>query len=174
MNFVHLNINKLFPKIDELRCITNITNDSIIGISQTKLEEAILSSALEANGYDLVRLDSSKRGGGIACYIKSSIAYSHKDIFCNNIKRSFVDIYLPKSQPILLGISYRPPSKSDFVKHINNVFTETGVLDKQELYLLGDLNINLLLDEKEIFNNKSCPILQKVIQTFASPFLWKN
>ena len=61
---------------------------------------------------------------------------------------------MPKSKPILLGILYRPPDKSDFVKHINNVFTETGVLDKQECYLLGDLNINLILEEKEIFSNK--------------------
>ena len=60
-----------------------------------------------------------------------------------------------ESKPILLGILYRQPDKSDFVEHINNVFTETGVLDKQECYLLGDLNINLILDKKEIFCNKS-------------------
>ena len=65
------------------------------------------------------------------------------------------DIYLPKSKPILLGILYSSPSKSNFVKHINNVFTETGILYKQECYLLGDLNINLLFDEREILINKS-------------------
>ena len=42
------------------------------------------------------------------------------------------------TMPILLGILYRPPDKPDFIKHINNVFTETGILDKQECYLLGD------------------------------------
>ena len=113
------------------------------------------SSELEVDGYDLVRLDRSRRGGGVACYIKSLIAYSYKESFCSNTESIFVDIFLPKSKPILLGILYRPPDKSDFVKHINNVFTETGVLDKQECYLLGDLNINLILDEKEIFSNKS-------------------
>ena len=54
-----------------------------------------------------------------------------------------------------MGIFYRPLDKLDFVKHINNVFTETGILDKQECYLLRDLNINLLLDKREIFSNKS-------------------
>ena len=34
------------------------------------------------------------------------------------------------------------------------VFTEIGVFDKQECYLLGDLNINLLLDEKAILGYK--------------------
>ena len=126
-----------------------------IGISKTKLDETILLSILEVDDYDLVRLDRSRRGGVIACYIKSSIAYSYKGSFCSNTKSIFVDIFLPKSNPILLGILYRPPDKSDFVKHINNVFTETGVSDKHECYLLGDLNINLILDEKEIFSNKS-------------------
>ena len=38
---------------------------------------------------------------------------------------------------------------------INNVFTEFGVLDKQECCLLGDLNINIILVEREIFSKKS-------------------
>ena len=57
-------------------CNTNITNASIIGISETKLYETILSSELKFDGYDLVRLDRSRRSSGVACYIKSSIAYS--------------------------------------------------------------------------------------------------
>ena len=85
------------------------------------------------------------------------IAYSYKDSCCSNIQSIFVEIYLPKPKAILLGILYRPPDfvKSDFVKHINNIFIETKILHKQESYLLGDLNINLLLDKKEIFSNKS-------------------
>ena len=119
--FIHINVNSLLPKIDEVRYITNITIASIIGISETKLDETILSSKLEVDGYDLVRLDRLRRGGGVACYFKSSIAYSYKDSFCSSIESVFVDIYLPKSKPILLGILYRPPYKSDFVKHIKGV-----------------------------------------------------
>ena len=47
--------------------------------------------------------------------------------FCSNIEIVLVDIYLPKSKQNLLGI-YKLPNKSDFVKHINNVFTGNGVL----------------------------------------------
>ena len=101
----------------------------------SKLDKSILSSELEVDGYDLVRLDQSRRGDGVTCYIKSLIAYSYKDSFCSNTESIFVDIFfLPKFKSILLGISYRAPSKSDFVKHINNIFTETRVSDKQECY----------------------------------------
>ena len=155
MHFIHVNITSLLSKIDEVRYIASITNASIIGINETKLDETIWSSELEVNGYDLVRLDRSRRVGGVACYIKSSVAYSYKESFCSNTESIFVDIFLPKSKPILLGILYRPPDKSDFVKHVNNIFTETELLDKQEGYLLGNLNINLILNEKNIFSNKS-------------------
>ena len=46
MHFIHININSLLPKIDEVRCIANITNVSIIGISETELDETIWSSEL--------------------------------------------------------------------------------------------------------------------------------
>ena len=57
MHFIHININILLPKIDEIRYISNITNASIIGISETKIDETIWSSESEVDGYDLVRLD---------------------------------------------------------------------------------------------------------------------
>ena len=91
------------PKIDEVRYVLNITNASIIGISENKLDETILSSELEVDGYDLIRLHRSRRGGGVACYIKISIAYSYKDSFCSKIEIIFVDIYLPRPS---LGKSY--------------------------------------------------------------------
>ena len=50
MHFIHININSLLPKIDEVRYIANITNASIIGISETKLDETISSSELQVDG----------------------------------------------------------------------------------------------------------------------------
>ena len=51
---------------------SNITNTLIIGISEAKLNETILSSELGVDGYDLVRLDRSRRG---------QIAYSYEDSY---------------------------------------------------------------------------------------------
>ena len=62
-----------------------------------------------------------------------------------------------------MGILYSPPDKSDLVKHINNVFTETGVLHKQECYLLGSLNINLPLTRKKFSVTK---VIEKMVKTY--------
>ena len=64
LHFVHININSLPPKIDELRYLTKLPNASIVGIGETKLDDSISSSEIEIEGYDLLRLDRSCRGGG--------------------------------------------------------------------------------------------------------------
>ena len=51
--------------------MTKITNAAIVGIGETKLDESILSSEIDIEGYDLLRLDQSIRGGGVACLLKN-------------------------------------------------------------------------------------------------------
>ena len=43
--------------------------------------------------------------------------------------------------------------ESDFVKHINTSFTEIGILNKQQSYLLGDLNKKFSPLKKSIHNH---------------------
>ena len=41
LHFIHININSLLPKIEELRIIAKSTNAAIIGISESKLYESV-------------------------------------------------------------------------------------------------------------------------------------
>ena len=86
-----------------------MSNASVVGIGETELDDSISSSEIEFEGYDLLKLDRSRRGGGVACYIKRSLAYNYKGNFCKSTESIFVDIFLPKTKPILVGILYRPP-----------------------------------------------------------------
>ena len=54
-----------------IRYIAEVTNATVIGLSQIKLDITVLSSELEIEGYDLIRSDRSRRGGGIACFVKN-------------------------------------------------------------------------------------------------------
>ena len=51
--------NSLLPKIDEIRYVAKLTNATVIGLSETKLDNTVLCSELEIEGYDLVRFDQS-------------------------------------------------------------------------------------------------------------------
>ena len=154
LHLSNVNINSLLPKIDEIRHMTKITNAAIVGTGETKLDESILSSEIDIEGYDLLRLDRSRRGGGVACYVKKSLAYNYRDNFCKNTESIFIDIFLPKTKPILIGILYRPPDKNDFVKNLEETFTNCNILDKQECYLLGDFNINIFQNGENVFEKK--------------------
>ena len=106
LHILHLNINSLAPRTDEIRFIAKQSNASIIGISESKLDSSILNSELDIDDYDLIRLDRSRRGGEVACYTRKSLSYNHKTSFCRNNESIFKDIFLPKSKPILVGVLY--------------------------------------------------------------------
>ena len=73
--------------------------------------------------YNIIRMDRSRRGGRVARYIKKSISYNQKSSFCPIIESIFIDIVLPKSKPILVGVLYWPPDKPRFLEYLDNSFS---------------------------------------------------
>ena len=68
----------------------------------------------------------------------------------------------------------RSPDKNNFVKNLEETFTRCNILEKQECYLLGDFNINLLHNGENIFEKKghksklkSLPFLEKQYLDFG-------
>ena len=70
LRFLHLSINSLLPKIGELRHIAKLTNAAVIGISESKLDDSVLTSEIQISEYDLLCCDRSRYGGEVACYIR--------------------------------------------------------------------------------------------------------
>ena len=57
LHLMHLNINSLLPKIDELRHMTRLSNAAVIGICKSKLDKSITNSAILIDNYDLLHCD---------------------------------------------------------------------------------------------------------------------
>ena len=75
LHILHLNINSLLPKIDEMRFIAKQSNASTIGINEYELDSSILNSIeLDIDDCNLIRLDCSRGGGRVAC-IRKSLSY---------------------------------------------------------------------------------------------------
>ena len=70
-----------------------------------------------------------------------------------NFENIFVDILLPKTKKILIGIIYNP-FKPDFLDKFSAAIAKSDNFDNQEVYILGDLNINLWHEGKYIFQNE--------------------
>ena len=142
IHLIHLNVNSLLPKIDEICCIPKRSKAAVIGITESKLDESIFQSEIQIYNYDLLRCDRNRNGGGVAWYVRSDISYVQKDFFPNVIENIFFEILLPKTSPITVEIMYRPPSLTNFLEILNMTFEKFDV-DKKEIYILGDFNINM-------------------------------
>ena len=151
-----MNINSLLSKIDELWEIARKTRATVIGITESKLDGSVLDGEINIDGYKLVRSDQNRHGGGVACYIRSDISFSIRGDFSSEIENIFLDILLPKTKPILIGILYRPPDqfkfKSKFLDNLSTSISQTFSFDEQEVYISGDLNINLINSQKHTPN----------------------
>ena len=142
LHIMHLNINSLLNKIHELRSIAQKSNPTVIGITESKIDNTVLDSEVDIDGYSIIRCDRTRNGGGVLMYINNNVSYKERANFSKEIENVFVDILLPKSKPILVGVLYNP-FKADFLDNLSNAISNTGSFDNQEVYLLGDLNINL-------------------------------
>ena len=147
-----MNINSLLSKIDELREIARKTRATVIGITESKLDGSVLDGEINIDGYELVRSDRNRHGGGVACYIRSDISFNVRGDFSSEIENIFFDILLPKTKPILIGILYRPPEQSKFLDNLSTSISQTCSFNEQEVYILGDLNINLINSQKHTPN----------------------
>ena len=112
LHLIHLNINSLLPKIDELRDIAKRTKAAVIGISESKLDSTVLDPEIYIDNYEILRFDRNRYGGGVACYIRSDISHKLNSFLPNEIENITFDISMPHTKPITVGILYRPPNQS--------------------------------------------------------------
>ena len=66
----------------------------------------------------------------------------------------FLDLLLPNSKPILIGIIYRPPDHPGFLDMVSSAIADMEDFDNQEAYILGNLNLNILNKSKYILDTK--------------------
>ena len=157
LHFIHININSLLPKIEELRCIAYLPNAAIIGISDSKLDKSIFDSEIEIDGYNILRFNRNRHGGGVACYVRNDLNFTKRNYFPHDIETIFIEIFLPKTKPMRIGIVYRPPSQTSFLETMNEHFYKLETINK-ETYILSDFNINLYLNNKYVFEKCSTTV----------------
>ena len=76
LHFIHLNINGLLPKIEELRFIAKSNNAAVIGICESKLDASVVDPEISTDNYKTLRCDRNRQGGGAACYVRNDLSYN--------------------------------------------------------------------------------------------------
>ena len=133
-------------------------NIQIYGITESHLHKNIQDPEVAISGYSFIRKDRAKGfGGGVGYYIREDINWKRRsDLEKPSVEALWIEIFLQKSNSILLCIIYRPPDSS---KHLDanfeNNFEEMISLvieENKETIVVGDLNCNYLnnADHKSI------------------------
>ena len=113
LHFIHLNVNSLWLKINELRDIAKLSNAAVIDISEWKLDNPVLSSEIHIDNYNTLHCDRNRHGWGVVCYTRNNLSFDVKPFFPPEIENVFFEILLPKIKAIVLWIIYLPRSHSE-------------------------------------------------------------
>ena len=94
--FFHININSLLPKIDGLKCISNKTKTTIIGIAKSKLDHTVSDLEVNRSEYDIILCDRNRNDGSAACYIRKELCFNTRFVNCKKIENIIFDILSPR------------------------------------------------------------------------------
>ena len=105
-----INIASLPKHIDELRNYMISKPVDILAINKTRLDGSFPDSAVSIPGYCLERKDRdrNRNGGGVALYIRNSIAYEIIQTLDKKLELLCVKVIEPKAKPFIVGTWYRP------------------------------------------------------------------
>ena len=98
LHLIHLNINSLLPKIEELCFVAKSSSTAVIGICESKLDASVLDQEISIDNYNILRCDRNRHGRGVACYIRNDLSYI-LSVFPCEIENIFFKILLPNSKP---------------------------------------------------------------------------
>ena len=156
-SLINLNINSIPKNFNHLiTCFLDVVQYKfdILSFCETKLSDDI-SDLYELDGYKMYTSNISRHRGGLALYIKD--IYTNFTLQRNDLERKFdylsslfVEIE-NEEEKRLIGVLYRSPNSD-----VNNFLTEFEIIieklqnEKKNVYLMGDLNLNLLNNDKNV------------------------
>ena len=136
-------------------------NINVIGISESKLDNSIFDSEIEIDCYNILSFDRNRHGGGVACYVRNDLSFTRRNYFPRDIETIFIEIFLPNTNPMTVGIINLPPSQTSFLETINEDFVIHDTINK-ETCILGDFNINLYFNNKCVFEKRSATVSNSI------------
>jgi exonuclease III len=149
----HCNINGIKSKFEEVVLLLNNHNLFFLGISETRLETVDTFFPLSIIGYNYVRIDRVRSGGGLLFYIRDSVNFEVIPITIKFPRDSEVCLIKVKATGVksfFIILIYNNPkdSKSDFLLSISCLLSYIQPF-QSEYILLGDFNIDLVTPDAE-------------------------
>lgn len=142
LSIFYSNCRSILPKMADLGFVVSSTTPDIIALTETWLDQDIVSSEIAIPSYQLIRRDRSRHGGGICLYVRDSSIilsrFSHASIELLSI------VLRTELGPLLVCLHYRPPSCDTGLCELEDALSSLDISTYSRTILLGDFNIDLL------------------------------
>ena len=133
----HVNTRSLRKQLPRLRSLApQLECYDVIGMTETWLTDKVADSDLQKGfeNHTWFRRDRGKRGGGVACAVRSSLR--PRQITCHSPAIEMIVVHL-EAVSVTVAICYRPPKDNEALKKIMDALAS---LDSR-LIVVGDFNI---------------------------------
>ena len=112
LSILYYNARSLLPKIDELAAIAESLQPTIICAVETWLSSEITDPEISIDGYNALRWDRNRHGGGVIFYIHSCV--TAEPLLMRPCNLQFIAISIlsspHSSHKHCISLLYRPPS----------------------------------------------------------------
>ena len=161
-SILYYNAQSLLPKLSELQLIAEAYSPNVICIVETWLNADILDREVSIPGYQIVRLDRNRNGGGVLMYVSCKLQFSVLPC-CEGLELLTV-IIGAGSCKACISLFYRPPSSlSSLLDSLCAFLASIQIHQFTNFIFVGDFNIN--------FCTHSChphfPLLESMFQSFG-------
>ena len=147
ISLLHINsrsLNRNFEYFENLLHSLNNFSFSVIGISETWLNQNS-PDIFNLPNYTFIRADrKGRRGGGVAFYIAQNLNFKiRSDIKLSQAESLFIEIDNSNLRNVIIGLIYRPPDTNcelfcdELDLHLHKIGNEN-----KHIFILGDFNIN--------------------------------
>jgi exonuclease III len=153
LKIAHLNINRIYHKLDQLKLMLKNKPFDIFAVSETWTNSNYDDAELQIPGYSIIRRDRNGRaGGGVAIYILNDLYYVERQDLVKVPECICTEIKLPHSKSVFVLCCYRPPDSSTTFLDMFEETIESILSSNNELLVLGDINIDLRNPEHKDYN----------------------
>ena len=108
----------------------------VLAINETRLDPTISDRLVSIEGYDMLRADRNRNGGGVCMYIRCHVNYENRpELVPSDPEAVCVEIKQANSQSFIVSSIYRPPcSPSEVFTKIERLIKSIDD-DNKELHI---------------------------------------
>ena len=127
----------------------------VFAINESKIDNSVTDSEISIPGYNVIRRDRNRYGGGVVVYIREVYSFKERsDLNSDDLEMICIEISKPRSKPFLISAWYRPPNSEMKLFDSFEIFLSKCDAESKDLLVIGDINCDMLKSPKDSSTNR--------------------